>query len=116
MRFCTQQHQFYCGIDLHARLLAVCIVDEAGSVVLRRPIPDDPQQLRELLAPCRPDVVIAEPEAELRHARDQRHRGNCRSSQATGTLSPRGSPASWFPTSLALMARRHGNRDYHDDE
>lgn len=59
MRFYTQQHRFYCGIDLHARLLAVCIVDQAGAVVLRKQIPDDPAQLRELLAPFRPDVVIA---------------------------------------------------------
>jgi transposase len=59
MRFYTQQHRFYCGIDLHARLLAVCIVDQAGTVVLRRQIPDDPQQLRDLLAPYRPDVVLA---------------------------------------------------------
>ena len=26
-RFYTKQHRFYCGIDLHARLLAICIVD-----------------------------------------------------------------------------------------
>ena len=24
--------QFYCGNDLHARLLAVCIVDQAGTL------------------------------------------------------------------------------------
>ena len=24
MRFYTKPHQFYCGIDLHARLLAIC--------------------------------------------------------------------------------------------
>jgi transposase len=59
MRFYTQQHRFYCGIDLHARLLAVCIVDQAGTVVLRKQIPDDQQQLRDLLVPYRPDVVIA---------------------------------------------------------
>jgi transposase len=59
MRFYTKQHRFYCGIDLHARLLAVCVVDQTGTVVLRRQIPDSPQQLRELLAPYRPDVVIA---------------------------------------------------------
>jgi transposase len=59
MRFYTQQHRFYCGIDLHARLLAVCIVDQAGNIVLQKQIPDDQQQLRELLAPYRPDVVIA---------------------------------------------------------
>jgi transposase len=59
MRFYTHQHQFYCGIDLHARLLAVCVVDQAGNVVLRKQIPDDQALLRELLAPFRPDVLIA---------------------------------------------------------
>ncbi len=59
MRFYTQQHRFYCGIDLHARLLAICIVDQASNVVLRKQIPDDKQMLREVLAPFRPDVVIA---------------------------------------------------------
>ena len=34
MRFYTKQHQFYCGIDLHARLLAVCIVDQTGAIAI----------------------------------------------------------------------------------
>lgn len=59
MRFYTGQHRFYCGIDLHARLLAICIVDHTGTVVLRTQIPDDQARLRELLAPYRPDVVLA---------------------------------------------------------
>jgi hypothetical protein len=36
MRFYTQQRRFYCGIDRHARLPAVCIVDQAGAIVLKR--------------------------------------------------------------------------------
>ena len=33
-RLYTKQHRFYCGIDLHARLLAICIVDhDTASVV-----------------------------------------------------------------------------------
>jgi len=59
MRFYTKQHRFFCGIDLHARLLAICIVNEAGTVVLQKQITDDKQQLREVLAPFRPDVVVA---------------------------------------------------------
>jgi transposase len=59
MRFYTKQHQFYCGIDLHARLLAICIVDQAGAVVLQTQIPDDQQLLLKTLAPFRPDVVVA---------------------------------------------------------
>jgi transposase len=44
---------------LHARLLAICIIDETGTVVLRKQIPDDKALLREVLAPFRPDVVVA---------------------------------------------------------
>ena len=33
MRLYTTQHLFYCGIEFHARLLAICIVDQAGVVV-----------------------------------------------------------------------------------
>jgi hypothetical protein len=35
MRFYNQQHRFYCGVDLHARTLALCILDDAGAVVHR---------------------------------------------------------------------------------
>ena len=31
MRFYTQQHQF-CGIDLHARTMYVCIMDNEGKI------------------------------------------------------------------------------------
>ena len=33
MRFYNQQHQFYAGIDLHARTLHVCILDEGPTHV-----------------------------------------------------------------------------------
>jgi hypothetical protein len=29
MRFSNQTHRFYCGVDLHARTLAVCVLDAA---------------------------------------------------------------------------------------
>jgi transposase len=59
MRFYTGQHRFYCGIDLHARLLAVCVLDQAGNVVCHKQIAADKQLLLETLAPFRPDVVVA---------------------------------------------------------
>ena len=59
-RLYTKQHRFYCGIDLHARLLAICIIDhDTASVVCRTQIPADKQMLLDTLAPYRPDVVIA---------------------------------------------------------
>jgi len=36
MRFYTQQHQHYCGIDLHARSMYVCILNQAGEVLLHK--------------------------------------------------------------------------------
>src|SRR5207302_8451614 len=59
MRLYTGQHRFYCGIDLHARLLAVCVLDQAGAVVYRRQLPAEPQALLDALAPFRPDVVVS---------------------------------------------------------
>ena len=41
MRFYTGQHQYYCGIDLHARTLYLCILDSEGNVVLHKNRPCD---------------------------------------------------------------------------
>src|ERR1700757_4536548 len=58
--FYTKQHRFYCGIDLHARLLAICIVyHEPATCVCRVQVPADKQMLLDTLAPYRADVVVA---------------------------------------------------------
>ena len=36
MRFYTQRHQFYCGIDLHARSMYVCVMNHEGNTLLHR--------------------------------------------------------------------------------
>jgi len=36
MRFYSSPHQFYAGIDLHARSMHVCVLDAAGTVVYDR--------------------------------------------------------------------------------
>ena len=33
MRFYAKQHRYYCGIDLHARTMYVCVLDQAGKVL-----------------------------------------------------------------------------------
>ena len=33
MRFYNAQHQFYCGIDLHARTMYVCILNQDGEIL-----------------------------------------------------------------------------------
>ncbi len=58
MRFYTRQHAFYCGIDLHARTMYVCVLDREGEIVVHRNLRADPEAFLELIAPYRPDVVV----------------------------------------------------------
>jgi hypothetical protein len=51
MRFYTQQHKHYCGIDLHARSLYVCILDQAGKTLVHRKLPCDRNELLKTLKP-----------------------------------------------------------------
>jgi transposase len=58
MRFYTQQHGFYCGVDLHARTLSLCILGHDGTVRLEKTIPTDPRAFLDALAPYREDLVV----------------------------------------------------------
>lgn len=59
MRFYTKQHSYYCGIDLHARSMYVCVLDTGGNVVVHKNLPAEPGAFLELIQPFRPDVVVA---------------------------------------------------------
>jgi len=41
MRFYEQHHQFYCGVDLDARSMYLCIQDDRGSVLFHKNLPTD---------------------------------------------------------------------------
>ncbi len=58
MRFYTNQHQFYCGIDLHARSMYVCILDATGEIVLHRNMKTKPDVFLRAIEPYRDDVVV----------------------------------------------------------
>jgi hypothetical protein len=36
MRFYTNQHRYYCGIDLHARSMYVRVLDSQGEILLHK--------------------------------------------------------------------------------
>src|SRR5256884_1231943 len=59
MRFYTQQHPFYCGIDLHARTMYLCILDQAGETLLHRNMPATPEALLKAITPYREQIVLA---------------------------------------------------------
>jgi transposase len=59
MQFYTKQHPFYCGIDLHARAMYVCILDQAGETLLHRNMAATPEALLKAIAPSREQIVVA---------------------------------------------------------
>jgi len=58
MRFYTQQHPFYCGIDLHARSMYLCILNRDGQTVLHRNMPSAPEPFLAAIAPYRNELVV----------------------------------------------------------
>jgi hypothetical protein len=59
MRFYTQQHQTYGGLDWPARTLYVGILSQAGESVVHRHMKAHPEALLKVMAPSRDDRVIA---------------------------------------------------------
>jgi transposase len=58
MRFYTKQHKFYCGIDLHARSMYLCILNQEGEILLHRNMPAGPEPFLKAIAPYREDLVV----------------------------------------------------------
>ncbi len=58
MNFYNNLHPYYCGIDLHARSLYVCILDQDGDTCLHREIPANPNKLYSLLEPYIGNIVV----------------------------------------------------------
>src|SRR5262249_21344633 len=59
MRFYNQQHRFYCGVDLHARTMYLCILDDAGRVVYDKNLAAEPEAFLNAVAPFRDGLVVA---------------------------------------------------------
>src|SRR6266571_3546840 len=59
MRFYTQQHPYYCRIDLHARTMYLCILNQGGAIVLHRNMKADPESFLKAIAPFRDNIVVA---------------------------------------------------------
>lgn len=58
MKFYINQHKYYCGIDLHARNLYVCVLEQKGELLLHKNIKANPKALIKLITPYREDLVI----------------------------------------------------------
>jgi len=58
MNFYNNIHPYYCGIDLHARSLYVCIIDQEGNTCVHKEISASPDTLQSILKPYIGDVVV----------------------------------------------------------
>ncbi len=59
MRFYTQQHTHYCGVDLHTKTMFLCILDNQGNIVLSRNMLANPKTFLKAVEPFRQDLVVA---------------------------------------------------------
>ena len=58
MRFYNKQHQFYCGIDLHANAMYLCIINALGQTVLHKNIQTRPKSFLRMIKPFRDGLVV----------------------------------------------------------
>jgi transposase len=58
MRFYTGQHKVYCGIDLHARTMSVCRLNQDGEVLVHRHVKAGPETFLKTIAPYRENRVV----------------------------------------------------------
>ncbi len=58
MRFYTKQHKYYCGIDLHARTMYLCVLDHDSKVVLHRNIRTSREEFLKVIQPFREDICV----------------------------------------------------------
>lgn len=58
MNFYIKHHAYYCGIDLHAKKMYVCILDRDNQIKIHLNIKTDPNDFLKSISPCQEDIVI----------------------------------------------------------
>ncbi len=59
MRFYQHPHPYYCGVDLHARTMHVCAVDDGGLTREHVNLPCDPGRFLKVVEPYRERLVVS---------------------------------------------------------
>jgi activator of 2-hydroxyglutaryl-CoA dehydratase len=49
MRFYKEHHQFYIGIDLHARTMYICVMNNGGDVVAHKNMTTTSERLQQVI-------------------------------------------------------------------
>jgi expansin (peptidoglycan-binding protein) len=56
MNFYPQQHKHYCGSDLPAKAMDVCVLDQHGTKLVHKHLPTTPEAFLRVIAPYREEV------------------------------------------------------------
>ena len=59
MNFYTKQHRYYCGIDLHAKTMYLCLINQKGNILIHRNIKTKPGVFLKTIKNYRKDLVVA---------------------------------------------------------
>ena len=58
MQFYTKKHQYYCGIDLHTKIIDICLLNSDGKVLVYKQTKADPEALMVIIEPYLAELVI----------------------------------------------------------
>ena len=58
MRFYQGQHRHTCGIDLHAKTMYLCVLDERGTICMQQNIPTSAAAFLAAIHPYRDDLIV----------------------------------------------------------
>ena len=59
MHFYEHHHRYYCGVDLHASWLYLCIQDDRGTILLHKNLPTSPEAFQAAVQPYPQDLAVA---------------------------------------------------------
>ena len=51
MRFYSEKHRYYCGIDLHTKTMYICIIDGDGKILFHANAPVNVEILMQIIEP-----------------------------------------------------------------
>ena len=58
MRFYRGNHRYYCGVDLHARTMYLCLTDSEGNILLHERVDCTPDAFLSAIEPYTDDLVV----------------------------------------------------------
>jgi transposase len=59
MRFYSKLHKHYCGVDIHAKTIYVCIIDQEARIIKQKNIKSNPASFMKAIDKYRDDIVVS---------------------------------------------------------